>query len=202
MFDLGVVRTFRSAVSGRPEGLHYIGVENAIGSRSVHDSARCLDVPHRSSRRRRAAVAVRMLCGGFAAFAVGWRDPFDDALRRRSPALGTQRKDDHAVLHLEAHGRATWSVDGRQRDPAPHLLADGRHDTVETNGLAFELGLAFATTCAIGVASASEGAAPNVCGPAPWSDAVNNPTATTKTDLKCMLMMNPPSDVKNWNIST
>jgi hypothetical protein len=24
------VRTFRSAVSGRPEGLHYIGIENAI----------------------------------------------------------------------------------------------------------------------------------------------------------------------------
>ena len=32
VFDFGVVRTFRSAVSGRPEGLHYIGVENAIGT--------------------------------------------------------------------------------------------------------------------------------------------------------------------------
>ena len=32
-FDFGVVRTFRSAVSGRPEGLHDIGVENAVGIR-------------------------------------------------------------------------------------------------------------------------------------------------------------------------
>ena len=28
VFRLLVVRTFRSAVSGRPEGLHYIGTEN------------------------------------------------------------------------------------------------------------------------------------------------------------------------------
>ena len=31
VFHVDVVRTFRSAVSGRPEGLHYIGVKNALG---------------------------------------------------------------------------------------------------------------------------------------------------------------------------
>ena len=31
VFDFGVVRTFRSAVFGRPEGLHYIGVEDPPG---------------------------------------------------------------------------------------------------------------------------------------------------------------------------
>src|SRR4249919_466781 len=30
VFHSGVVRTFRSAVSGRPEGLHYIGVKDAV----------------------------------------------------------------------------------------------------------------------------------------------------------------------------
>ena len=30
VFHSGVVRTSRSAVSGRPQGLHYFGVKNAV----------------------------------------------------------------------------------------------------------------------------------------------------------------------------
>ena len=40
VLDFGVVRTFRSAV-GRPEALHYIGVENAVtGGRRPGETAR------------------------------------------------------------------------------------------------------------------------------------------------------------------
>jgi len=49
------VRTFRSAVSGRPEGLHYIGVKNAIaGLREIRLKADATYVrkPHTHVREK------------------------------------------------------------------------------------------------------------------------------------------------------
>src|SRR3954469_1093529 len=98
MFRLDVVRTFRSAVCGRPEGLHYIGVKNASSPpspgalrRDTSAFALCASAGYRDV----SLVIIRPVCSildkGVVREAVepalAWFRRRDDRMRRRARVL-------------------------------------------------------------------------------------------------------------------
>ena len=101
------MRTFRSAVSGRPEGLHYIGMENAV-RRTLPATDAAADIGRQLSR---AATAV----------AANYRS----SCRSRSDAEFAARI---GVVLDEADESAFWleivTEDGLSKQPQAFQLLD------------------------------------------------------------------------------
>ena len=79
-----------------------------------------------------------MLPGRLLTFGVTGAHTLDHALNRGAPALGTDRKHNHAIIHFDENRSSVRPIGGRERHPAAHHLTDRRDDTFDAHGLSFE----------------------------------------------------------------